>query len=668
MSNTFGGEGARASASAGDAALPALSVSRESAAARREDLAHRIYFKDLERRFTWVNQPQAAFLGLSDPDEAIGHGEEDFLPPELVALGRADDALVLETGEPVVERIEKIEGKEENGREPRCYSTTKLPIRDSAGEIFGLVGISRDITESRRIEEQGRDFEEMFAGVSEVTQEALFLSEKGICLYQSPTAEKMFGYSPSEALGRAGTEWIVPEDRDEVMRHMLAGRTEPYGITALRKDGTIFSATIQARAIDYQGRRVRMTALRDVTERSAADEERRQLEAQLRQAQKMEAVGQLAGGIAHDFNNILTAILGNVELLQEDLESGQRDEDRLKTGLEQISSSGQRAASLIRHLLAFSRRQVIQPQVLDPNDVLRELFPMLPRLLGTRVELELSLDEGVSRIRADVAQLEQVVLNLAVNARDAITDGGTLTIRTGDVIFDESFCATHPGAKRGHYVMLALHDTGHGMDDQTREHIFEPFFTTKPMGQGTGLGLSSAYGIVKQSNGYIAVDSELGRGAAFSVYLPAVAEPAEDRKEGEAAKDSGEARGGTETVLLCEDEDGVREFARRVLEDAGYRVLVAENGKRGIEIAALHPSSIHLLVTDVFMPGLDGGRLARSLRSTRPDLEVLFISGYTANIVARHGVLEEGVMLLEKPFTRRRLLELVREVLDPAKT
>ena len=750
-----------------------------------------VYVKDRELRYTHVNRGQASFLGLADPPAAIGGRDADFLSRESATRRDAADEQVIRSGDPLVQEEEHIEP---GAAGPSWYSTTRLPIRDDDGEILGLLGISRDVTESRQHRIRHREFEEMFHGMSEVTRAAVILSEKGICLYQNPTAEDLFGYSAADALDRPGTDWIAPEDREMVMRQMLAERTAPYLATALRRDGTTFPCEIQARMIDFQGRRVRMTALRDVsdrrrTERSlgeseekyrilfegsrdaillldpergivecnaaaltlfgadtadqligktpldlspehqtggtssaarfrelidvvmergshqadwvhrridgesfnsivsatrslvngrvliqgtirdvsgeeTADEERRLLEAQLRQAQKMEAVGQLAGGIAHDFNNILTAILGSVELLQEELAKGTHDTAVVETGLLQIGRSGQRAASLVRHLLAFSRRQVIKPRILDPHEVLQEILPMLPRLLGETVEIDLCLGRDVSRFRADAAQLEQVVMNLALNARDAMKEGGTLTITTRDIVFDATFCASHPGAKPGRHVMLAFGDTGHGMDAKTRDHVFEPFFTTKPTGKGTGLGLSTAYGIVKQSDGYIAVESEPGHGTTFSVYLPAVDAPAEDL---EITRKPGAIRGGDETVLLCEDEDEVRDFAARALETAGYRVLTAENGIQGVEIATRHEGSIDLLVTDVFMPGMDGGRLARTLKTRMPHLGVIFISGYTENIIAHHGVLDEEVVLLEKPFTRHRLLEAVRGILDAAR-
>jgi len=399
----------------------------------------------------------------------------------------------------------------------------------------------------------------------------------------------------------------------------------------------------------------------EITEHRRAEEAKEKLEAQLRQAQKMEAIGQLAGGVAHDFNNVLTAILGNVELMQAELRAELPREQMLLTGLAQIDRSGQRAAALTRQLLAFSRHQVIKPEVLDPNRSLIDMERMLEHLVGEHISLELSLAPDVKRIRADASQIEQVIMNLVLNARDAMPDGGRLMIETANVVLDEGFCAAHADARPGAHVVLSVSDTGCGMDEQTAQRAFEPFFTTKAPGRGTGLGLSTVYGIVRQSDGLITTYSEPRRGTTFRVYLPAVEAPATVPGERAAV---GEVPGGRETVLVCEDEESVRTLACRILESRGYTVLAAENGTRALKLAAEHSSPIDLLLTDVVMPDMDGDKLAEALRTKRPDLKVLYVSGYTSNVVAHHGILDEGVNFLEKPFGLRSLLERVREVLD----
>jgi len=398
-----------------------------------------------------------------------------------------------------------------------------------------------------------------------------------------------------------------------------------------------------------------------VAERKRAEAERQRLEAQLRQVQKLEAVGQLAGGVAHDFNNILTAILGNVELGLSALGSPLASSDTVRQALEQIDRSAQRAAELTHQLLAFSRQQISQPQVLDLNRMLAEMEKMLRRLLTENILLSLRQAPQLKPVRIDAGSLEQVIVNLAVNARDAMPDGGRLLLETADVVLDEAHARQHADARPGPHVMLAVSDTGIGMSRETQERIFEPFFTTKGLGRGTGLGLATVYGIIKQAGGHITVYSEVGRGASFRIYLPAVEAPL---AVPEIVRDGEPTPGGSETILVCEDAEPVRALATRILISAGYTVLAAENGEQALELAAAHPGPIDALVTDVMMPGMNGRAVSDALTARYPALRTLFVSGYTANVIAHHGVLDEGVEFLEKPFTRESLLRRVRDVLD----
>jgi two-component system, cell cycle sensor histidine kinase and response regulator CckA len=384
--------------------------------------------------------------------------------------------------------------------------------------------------------------------------------------------------------------------------------------------------------------------------------ERQQLETQLRVSQKMEGIGRLAGGIAHDFNNLLTAILGYAELMESQLE-----DEGLKSELREIRLAGERAAALTRQLLAFSRKQVLQPRILDLNAVVSEMEKLLRRLIGEDVELTTRLDPALESVKADPGQLEQVLMNLAVNARDAMPEGGTLTIETANTVLDAGFTTAHPGARSGEYAILTVADTGIGMSDEVRSHAFEPFFTTKEHGKGTGLGLATAYGIVKQSDGYITVDSEPGRGTTFRIYFPHAAGAAAASGRGEPSALSPR---GTETILLVEDESGVRRLSRTILEAQGYIVLEAASGDEALEVARSHAGEIHLVATDVIMPGMSGRVLWDRLRVLLPDPRVLFMSGYTDDAIARHGVLEPGIAFLQKPFTPFSLAQKVREVLD----
>jgi len=388
---------------------------------------------------------------------------------------------------------------------------------------------------------------------------------------------------------------------------------------------------------------------RDVTEQ-------RHLEEQFRQAQKMEAVGQLAGGIAHDFNNLLTAILGNTQLLLRELPPG----DSKRGDVEEIRKASERAASLTRQLLAYSRRQMLQPEVLDLNVVVADMDKMLRRLIGEHIALVAVPAPDLGRVRADPNQIEQVIVNLAVNARDAMPDGGKLTIETANVDLDETFAQAHLGSVPGSYAMLAVTDTGAGMDASVRAHLFEPFFTTKEVGKGTGLGLATVYGIVKQSGGYISVYSEPGRGTSFKIYLPRIATPAETAPGPQKPV----AARGTETVLVVEDEPAVLTLSRRALEAQGYVVLAASDAAAALRVVERHGGTIHLLLTDVVMPGLSGRELADRLTAQRPGIRVLYMSGYPGDAVVQHGTLPSGSAFLQKPFSPDGLARKVRDVLD----
>jgi PAS domain S-box-containing protein len=383
--------------------------------------------------------------------------------------------------------------------------------------------------------------------------------------------------------------------------------------------------------------------------------ERRKLEDQLRQSQKMEAVGRLAGGVAHDFNNLLTVINGYSELLLRQV----GEDSTLRKEVDEIRKAGDRASMLTRQLLAFSRRQVLQPKVLDLNATVSGMATMLRRLIGEDLDLRILPGEGLGRVKADPGQVEQIILNLVVNARDAMPGGGRLTIETSDTSLDGTFSSKHPHAVTGPHVLLAVSDTGVGMSEETQSHLFEPFFTTKERGKGTGLGLSTVYGIVKQSQGYVYVYSELGKGTTVKVFLP--------RVEGEdeiVSPVSAPAPHGTETVLVVEDDTPVRDLVTRVLSAKGYRVLSACEGVEALRLCGDCADPVDLLVTDVVMPGMGGRELASRVEAAKPGVRVLFVSGYTENAISHHGILEAGLEFLQKPFTTDALLRKVREVLD----
>jgi PAS domain S-box-containing protein len=465
------------------------------------------------------------------------------------------------------------------------------------------------------------------------------------------------GYAREEVIGRTTTElgiYADPEERARLRRILEEdGVILNMEVRRCVKGGEVRVALTSSEVIDLAGERCILTTSNDITEN-------KQLLLQLLQAQKMEAVGRLAGGVAHDFNNLLTAIIGYSQLIQRSL----KEDEPIYAEVAEIEKAGQRAAALTGQLLAFSRKQVLKPRVLNLNAVIADFSKMLQRLIGEDVKLRTNLDLRIGSGVADPDQIGQVIMNLAVNARDAMPGGGKLTIETRNVHLDSSYASQHAEVQPGHYVMLAVSDTGCGMDKAAQARIFEPFFTTKEKDKGTGLGLSTVYGIIRQSGGHIWVYSEPGEGSSFKIYLPA----AENEFEAEPTFMSPPALlSGTETVLLVEDEEGVRHFTRQVLEMNGYTVLEACNPDEAIGIATSYEGSIDLLVTDVVMPGMSGRELATSLILRRPATRVLYISGYTEKAIVHHGVLDSGIPFLPKPFTPDDLLSKVREVMN-AKT
>jgi len=394
--------------------------------------------------------------------------------------------------------------------------------------------------------------------------------------------------------------------------------------------------------------------------RKEAEEALRKSEEQLRQWQRVEAIGRLAGGVAHDFNNLLMTILGCSELLLRDFDR----EDPRRGEVEEIRRAAQRATSLTHQLLAFGRRQVLQPRVLDLNEIVENMNRMLQRMIGEDIQFLTILSPGLWPVKVDPGQIEQVIMNLVVNARDAMPEGGRLTLETANMNLDEEYARRHISMKPGPYVMMAVTDTGCGMDAETQSHLFEPFFTTKEKGKGTGLGLSTAYGIIKQSGGNIWAYSEAGRGSTFKVYLPRSPEVVKSYKPKEIIPVPAK---GTETILLVEDEEAVRTMISRVLQSSGYRVLEACQGKEAIEVCQKHQGLIHLMVTDVIMPQMSGRELAERMATVRPEMKVLFMSGYPDNAIVHHGVLDPGTAFLQKPFTLSALESKVREILEPSK-
>ncbi len=542
-------------------------------------------------------------------------------------------------------------------------------LRDDEGRPLRMIGAMMDVTDRRRAEDALLESNTTLRTLVQASPLAIAVAgpDRKLRLW-NPAAERLFGWNESGVLGRPFP--AVSRSEADGLPALLDRTLRGESVTAaelscVRRDGTEVDVSLStAPLVDVRsGILGAMAVASDVTERRSAETRRLQLEDQLRKSQKMEAVGRLAGGIAHDFNNLLTAISGYAELLQGGFAVG----DARRDHAEEILRSSGRATTLTRQLLAFSRRQVLQPRPLNVNSVIQGIDGLLRRLIGEHAELSMKLDPRLGLVKADQGQLEQVIINLTLNARDALAaSGGHVSFETREVELGPEYVSRHGRERAGRHVMLAVSDTGCGMDKATLSHMFEPFFTTKELGKGTGLGLATVYGIVKQSGGDIWVYSEPGIGSIFKIYLPLSEEA--DRPRLPADVDPKPPRQVDETVLLVEDTEVIRRLLREVLTRRGYHVLLAANGEEALDVAAAHAGPIHLLISDVIMPRLNGRELARRLCPVRPDMSVLFMSGYTEDAIAKHGILDPGTHFLEKPFTHGALMAKIREILDARST
>jgi PAS domain S-box-containing protein len=610
-----------------------------------------VFVKDLQGRYLMINTAGALLLGRT-VEEVIGKDDTELFTPENGREIMAADRKVIESG--------KTQTYEELGVSAgmaRTYLSTKGPHRDSNGEIVGLLGICRDITDRKRAEEEFRQSQQKLRIHFEHTPLAVVEWDTHLRITEwSPSAERVFGYSRQEVIGRDASFLVPPALQAHVARIGQDILEQKGGTRStndnITKDGRNISCEwYNTPLVDESGNVLGVASLvQDVTERVA-------LEERLRQSQKMEAVGRLAGGVAHDFNNLLTVIMGYSQILTDGLPAA----SRLMDATTQIRSAADRAAGITRQLLAFSRKQVLSPRAIDLNDIMLNLDTMLRRLIGEDVEVLTVPGRDLGTVKADPGQIEQVIMNLALNARDAMPDGGKLTLETENMELDDAYALEHSPLQPGSYVMLAVSDTGTGMSADTQAHIFEPFFTTKEVGKGTGLGLSMVYGIVKQSGGYIWVYSEPGRGTTFKIYLPRVDQLAEAVG---AEKRPASVQRGTETILLVEDDAQLRQLASSVLAHCGYKMLTAAGTEEGLALCRENHHDIRLLVTDVIMPGMNGRQLAEQVKKISPSTRVLYVSGYTSNAIVHYGVLDPGLWFLPKPFSLSALVAKVREVLD----
>ena len=623
-----------------------------------DNLPDGVFLKDASCRFIRANKVVADVMQAGTPENLIGKTDHDFYPKEMADRFQADERAIIATGRKVIEK----EGPKLVSGVSRIITTTKVPVLDAHGVAQGFVGISRDVTRQKEAEAALSASERRYQTIVENITDALLIHDfNGMILDVNENACKMLGRSRAELVGTnlaavddEATRKKIPRNLENLVQY----GSSLFEAVEIRKDGSTVPVEVSAKVVSREGSGVIHAFVRDLTERNKALEDQRKLREQLQEAQKIEAVGRLAGGIAHDFNNLLTVINGYCEM---GLELAPSNEP-LHANLTEIKRAAQRAATLTAQLLAFSRKQILQPRVVDLGALVEGMIDMIKRLLGEDIRVRELRPPGLWGIRADPGKIEQVLMNLAVNSRDAMPQGGVLSIETSNLSLSKSLRGKHPEVPPGEYVLLSVIDNGAGMDQDILGRVFEPFFTTKEKGKGTGLGLATVYGIVKQSEGFISCASEPGKGTTFKMYFPRVIrEIAEETQE---ERRSPVTRRGAETILLVEDDEAVRRITLSILESGGYTVVSAAGGAEALRELSESSLTPDLLVTDVVMPGMNGKELAHSVRTKFPRTRVLFVSGYAESVIVHQGVLEEGVELIEKPFDGSNLLRKVRQLLD----
>ncbi|HUB73958.1 MAG TPA: PAS domain S-box protein [Solirubrobacteraceae bacterium] len=670
-----------------DAARAAEARLASALAAQLELALDAIFARDARRRITFWNKGAQETYGYS-AREALGRRPQDLLLTEYPLELEQIEQLVAERGGWEGELVQHAK----DGRRLVVESRWAAQY-DERGRLAGLLEVNREVT--NRLADQAAMLEcapDAFVGVG----------GDGLIMLVNAQAEALFGYARDELIGRSLATLVPERFRERHETHRTAyfedPRPRPMGegrLHALRRDGSEFPAEICLSSVQTADGAVALAAIRDVSERLVAEQERERLRAQaereklrgqLEQTHRLESLGQLAGGIAHDFNNLLAVIINYAAFVADELQGASRVDGEARWqgtrhDLQQVRLAAERAAQLTHQLLAFARREVVQPEVIDVNEVVGDVEQLLRRTLGEHIELTSALQEGLLPVLMDPGKLEQILVNLAVNARDAMPDGGVLRIDTANVQLDEEYVSARPELSAGAHVRIRVSDTGAGMSQEVLERAFDPFFTTKPQGEGTGLGLATVYGIIKQAGGRAQIYSEEGVGTTFTALLPASERSQEHADEaraqaGEAGAGRAQAGGapaqageagaapraeGGETILLVEDELALRAVARRILTRAGYRVIAVASGAEAVALAATELDEIDLLLTDVIMPQMQGPQLAERLREVRPELRVLFMSGFAQPILDSRGTLGRGVLLLEKPFSAPMLLERVNE-------
>jgi len=580
-------------------------------------------------------RPESALLGKKCYE--LFHSRDAVVPLQDCPLKKMLESSHFETVEMEVELFGGF------------FLVSSTPVFDRRGNLDKIIHIATDITQRKKAEEALKETEERFRILLNQGYDGIFIHEDFNILDLNQRMADILGYSLSELLHTSIFSHITPASQRLVQEYIHSRKGGYYEIELLKKNGRVVNAEACGASCKFQGREARIVAIRDITEQ-------KKLQEQLRQAQKMEAIGHLAGGVAHDFNNILSAIIGYAHLTMMKLKS----DDPLRMNIEHILSSSEKAANLTRSLLAFSRKQLIIPKPVDINHIVLNIKKILDRIIGEDIDLKVNFDIEDLIVTGDRGQIEHALMNLATNARDAMPEGGALIMTTRKVDVDDKFIQIHKEGKRGTYAAITVSDTGTGMDNKTIENIFEPFFTTKEVGKGTGLGLAMVYGTIKQHNGFINVQSEPGKGTTFNIYLP-LAEPGVEHTE---KKEADTIVSGNENILLIEDNQAVRRSIKDLLEEFGYNVMDAADGDEAIALFRENMGFLHLVISDVIMPRQSGKEVYDELKKERPDVKMLFVSGYSADILTKKGIKGEKINFISKPINPDVFLKKVREILD----
>lgn len=621
-----------------------------------ETIPDLVWLKDTQGVYLGCNQAFERFFGAKE-EEIVGKTDYDFKDKEQADFFREHDRKALEIRGPSVNEETLIFAE---GGYSGLFETIKTPMQNAEGEVIGVLGVARDITKRKEAENALRQSEAKFRALFENSPEAVFLTTPdGRIEAANPAACDMFGWSEQEFPTMTRSSVLDTDDprlAQGMEERRRTGLVRDVELTAISKDGTRFPVEVDSVLLS-QDKKQSFVIMRNISRRKQEEQERLELERQLHQAQKMDSVGRLAGGIAHDFNNMLSVIVGNMELamLSDEVSSQLHDYHQ------ETLNAAKRSSDLTKQLLAFARKQVIEPKVLNLNDSIAGMLRMISRMLPEDIDLTWQPAPTLWPVKMDPAQINQILVNLVLNARDAISGVGKITLETHNAELAEDDCKQRPGCLPGRYVQLVVADDGEGMDEETRKQIFEPFFTTKDPDEGTGLGLATVYGIIKQNEGFIYAESKPGQGSAFQIYL-LPAEASEMAEDNEAAAEK--LAMGNETILLVEDEISLLTVVRQLLEELGYKVLAASKPSEALAMALEYPGPIHLLVTDIIMPDMNGSELWDEIDKKRPGLKCLFMSGHTANIISERGVLDEGLKFIQKPFTIGELAAKLRLVLE----